>query len=138
MTVSMLPMVNAILNMTSAILLTLGWINIKRKRREIHKRFMLSAVAVSILFLTSYLTYHFHVGSVPYPRHDFTRIIYFSILIPHTLLAISLLPLVTINLILALKNKFSRHRRLARWVLPIWMYVSVSGVIIYFMLYHFA
>ena len=138
MTVSMLPTVNAILNMTSAILLTLGWINIKRKRREIHKRFMLSAVAVSIMFLTSYLTYHFHVGSVPYPRHDFTRIIYFSILIPHTLLAISLLPLVIINLTLALKNKFSRHRRLARWVLPIWMYVSVSGVIIYFMLYHFA
>ena len=134
----MLPTVNAVLNTVSAILLTLGWLSIRKKKRELHKRFMLSALATSALFLTSYLYYHYHTGSTPYPRYDFSRIIYFTILIPHTLLAVSLLPLVGVNLYLALNAKFARHKKLARWVLPIWMFVSVSGVTIYLMLYHFA
>jgi uncharacterized membrane protein YozB (DUF420 family) len=116
----------------------MGWLSIKKGRRETHKRFMLSAVFVSILFLTSYLIYHYNTGSTPYPRHDFTRVIYFSILIPHTILATLVVPLIITNVVFALKGKFARHKKLARWVFPIWMFVSVSGVVIYLMLYHFA
>ena len=138
MTISSLPTLNALLNTASAVLLMMGWINIKKDRRDAHKRFMLSAVGVSVLFLTSYLIYHYNAGSTRYPRHDFTRVIYFSILIPHTILAALVVPLVITNVVFAMKGKFARHKKLARWVLPIWMFVSVSGVTIYLMLYHFA
>ena len=138
MTLSMLPTLNALLNTISVLLLTLGWINIKKKRRDLHKHFMLGTVGISILFLTSYLIYHYNAGSTPYPRHDFTRVIYFSILIPHTILAALVVPLIITNIVLAVKGKIEHHKRLARWVFPIWMFVSVSGVAIYLMLYHFA
>ncbi len=138
MTFSSLPAINALLNTVSAILLVMGWVNIKRDRHDLHKRFMLSAVAVSVLFLTSYLIYHYNAGSTPYPRHDFTRVIYFSILIPHTILAALVVPLIVTSIFFALKGKFTHHKKLARWVFPIWMFVSISGVTIYLMLYQFA
>jgi len=138
MTLTVLPTLNALLNSVCAILLIMGWISIKNKRRDLHRRFMLSAIVISIIFLTSYLLYHYNAGSTPYPRHDFTRVIYFSILIPHTILAALVVPLIITNLVFALKGKFDRHKKLARWVFPIWMFVSVSGVTIYLMLYHFA
>jgi uncharacterized membrane protein YozB (DUF420 family) len=136
MTISDLSTLNAVLNAISAILLIIGYRYIKMGKQEEHKRFMVSALIVSALFLTSYLIYHYYVGSVPYPYHDWTRPVYFIILIPHILFAALMTPFVLIAVWFALKSQFERHKKLVRWVWPVWIYVSVSGVLIYLMLYH--
>ena len=135
MSVSLLPTVNALLNGIASILLVLGFIQIKRGNRDTHKKIMLTALAVSLLFLCSYLFYHYRVGSIPYPYHDWTRPVYYIILIPHVILAGVMSPFIIIAVWHALHENFNRHKRLVRWVFPVWMYVSVTGVIIYFMLY---
>ncbi len=130
------PMINATLNGTSAVLLLVGHSFIKRGRMAAHRAVMISAVVTSSLFLTSYLYYHYHVGSVRFPGHGFWRYVYYTILTSHTLLAITIVPLVIITLIRALRERFDRHAAIARWTYPLWLYVSVTGVVIYFMLYH--
>lgn len=132
---SALPAVNAALNGTSALLLSIGYLFIRRKKVTAHKVCMGSAFATSLLFLISYLTYHYHMGSTPFGGTGFMRAVYFSILISHTLLAAAMVPLALITLSRALKGRFSRHVRMARFTLPLWLYVSVTGVIIYWMLY---
>lgn len=136
MDLSFLSTVNAILNAISALWLLLGYVNIKRGREVTHKRFMLAALATSALFLTSYLVYHYAVGSVPYPHHDWTRPVYFSILIPHVLLAALMTPFIVVAVRHAFKGQFQKHRRIVRWLWPVWMFVSVSGIAVYLMLYH--
>lgn len=132
---SALPAVNAALNGTSALLLSVGYLFIRRKKVMAHKVCMGSAFITSILFLISYLTYHYHVGSTPFGGTGFIRAIYFTILISHTILAATMVPLALVTLSRALKGRFSKHVRIARWTLPLWLYVSVTGVIIYWMLY---
>jgi uncharacterized membrane protein YozB (DUF420 family) len=134
-TVRDLPTLNAALNATSALLLLAGWLLIRRGRIEAHRRAMLAAVASSTLFLVSYLVYHAQVGSVRFQGQGPIRAVYFAILITHTLLAAAIVPLVLVTLVRALKARFDRHRSLARVTLPIWSYVSVTGVVIYWMLY---
>ena len=135
MNLTNLPALNATLNSITAILLVYGFILIKRKDIQKHKRVMLSALAMSLLFLTSYLIYHFNVGSVPYPHHDWTRPLYFAILIPHTILATVMTPFIVIAVWRALHGDYEKHKKLVRWVWPVWMFVSVTGVIVYLMLY---
>ena len=130
-----LPAVNATLNGTSAILLSMGYYFIRRRNIPSHKRCMLAAFGTSTLFLISYLVYHFQVGSVRFGGSGGVRALYFSILISHTLLAAAIVPLVIITLSRAWKARFEKHKRIARWTLPVWFYVSVTGVIIYWMLY---
>jgi uncharacterized membrane protein YozB (DUF420 family) len=130
------PVINATLNGTSAVLLLVGHNFIKRGRMAAHRAVMISAIVTSSLFLTSYLYYHYHVGSVPFQGRGWSRPVYFSILISHTLLAVTIVPLVIITLIRALRERFDRHAAIARWTYPLWLYVSVTGVVIYFMLYH--
>jgi uncharacterized membrane protein YozB (DUF420 family) len=130
-----LPLLNAVLNGISAVLLGSGYVAIRRRKVSWHKVCMLSACATSTLFLVSYLTYHYHVGSRPFPGQGNIRIVYFIILISHTILATVIVPLVLITLYRALRGQWSRHSRLARWTLPLWFYVSLTGVIIYVMLY---
>ncbi|UCD62709.1 MAG: DUF420 domain-containing protein [Candidatus Zixiibacteriota bacterium] len=130
-----LPTLNAALNLISVGLLTVGYIHIKKNRPGLHKRFMLSALGTSALFLISYLVYHNSVGSVPYPYHDWTRPVYFAILVPHVILAAVMVPFIIVMVWRALRGDFVRHRRLARRVWPVWMFVSVSGVLVYLMLY---
>jgi len=130
------PVINASLNSASAILLLIGHSLIKRGRMAAHRAVMLSAVATSALFLSSYLYYHYHVGSVHFRGPGWSRPIYFSILISHTILAAVIVPLIIITLTRALRERFDRHAAIARWTYPLWMYVSVTGVIVYFMLYH--
>ena len=133
---SFFPLLNAILNATSAALLLTGYRFIRRKQVTRHRICMGSAVITSSLFLASYLYYHWHVGSVHFQGTGWSRPVYFTILISHTTLAVSLLVLVPITLARALRERFDRHRAIARWTWPIWMYVSVTGVVIYLMLYH--
>jgi uncharacterized membrane protein YozB (DUF420 family) len=133
---SVFPAINATLNGTSAVLLVTAHHMIKRGRMATHRALMLAAVGTSTLFLISYLYYHAHVGSVRFQGHGWSRPVYFTILISHTILAATILPLVIITLTLALKGRFERHRAIARWTYPIWLYVSVTGVVIYVMLYH--
>jgi uncharacterized membrane protein YozB (DUF420 family) len=130
-----LPLLNAGLNAVSAILLSVGYRFIRRRQITAHKRCMLAACATSALFLISYLTYHYSVGSMPFRGQGWVRPLYFTILISHTLLATAIVPLVLITLFRAWKGDFLRHAHLARWTWPMWMYVSVTGVIIYVMLY---
>jgi len=132
-----LPLLNAILNSLSAVLLSSGYIAIRRRRESLHKACMLAACVVSALFLISYLTYHYHVGSKPFPGQGGIRFVYFAILLSHTILAMVIVPLVVLTLFRAWKAQWPRHRRLARWTLPLWLYVSVTGVVIYVMLYQF-
>ncbi len=129
------PPLNAALNATSAVLLAAGFAFIRAKRVAAHKACMLTAVAVSAVFLTSYLYYHYHAGSTPFQGQGFVRTLYFTILISHTILATVILPLVIITVTFALRGQIERHRRIARWTLPLWFYVSVTGVVIYWMLY---
>ena len=136
MNISSLSTINAILNTISSVLLIIGYTQIKKQQSDIHKKYMLSALAVSALFLISYLIYHYYVGSVPYPHYDWTRPVYFIILVPHIILAGLIAPFVLITVWLALRKKFETHRHLARWVFPIWLFVSISGVLVYLMLYH--
>jgi uncharacterized membrane protein YozB (DUF420 family) len=132
-----LPTLNAILNTTSAALLAWGWTLIRRGDREKHRRVMLAAFSVSVLFLASYLVYHAQVGSVRFQKTGAIRLIYLTILLTHTVLAAAVAPMVLITLTRALKGRFDRHRAIARWTMPIWLYVSVTGVVVYLMLYHF-
>jgi uncharacterized membrane protein YozB (DUF420 family) len=135
--IHILPSVNATLNATAAVLLLTGYYLIRRKRIQAHKRVMLTAFGVSIAFLICYLVYHAQVGSVPYQKTGFLRTVYFSILITHTTLAASVPVLAIITLRRALRGDFKQHRKIARWTFPIWLYVSVTGVIVYLMLYRF-
>lgn len=130
-----LPTVNACLNAIAALLLVVGYRLIRQGRREAHRRVMLTAFACSILFLISYLIYHANVGSVRFQGTGLIRTVYLSILLTHTVLAALVPFLAAFTLGLAWKGRFDRHRRLARWTLPIWLYVSVTGVVIYWMLY---
>jgi uncharacterized membrane protein YozB (DUF420 family) len=130
-----LPTLNALLNATSATLLAVGWALVRRRRIEAHRRVMWSAFVCSAAFLVSYLVYHFAVGSVRFRGSGAARTIYFAILASHTLLAAAVPPLAIVTLARALARRFDRHRALARWTLPIWLYVSVTGVVVYWMLY---
>ena len=133
--VSQLPAVNAALNSLSAILLVGGYLFIKSRNIKAHKACMLSAFGSSILFLASYLIYHYQVGSVPFKGQGGIRLVYFTILLTHTILATTVVPLALVTLFRAFKERFDAHRRIARWTFPIWLYVSVTGVIVYWMLY---
>jgi uncharacterized membrane protein YozB (DUF420 family) len=130
------PVINATLNGTSAVLLYVGHRFIKRGKMAAHRALMIAALVTSSLFLTSYLYYHAHVGSVRFQGQGWSRPVYFAILISHTILAAVIVPLVIITLTRALRERFDKHRAIARWTYPIWLYVSVTGVVIYFMLYH--
>jgi len=133
---ALFPTINATLNGASAILLFTGHSLIKRGRMAAHRAVMIAAVISSSLFLSCYLYYHAHVGSVRFQGHGWSRPVYFTILISHTTLAIAIVPLVIITLIRALRERFDRHRAIARWTYPLWLYVSITGVVIYVMLYH--
>ena len=135
MTFADLPALNATLNATSAVLLTIGWILIRRGRWRQHRAFMIAAFSTSVLFLISYLTYHAHAGSKHFTGQGTIRVVYFSILLTHTVLAVTIVPLALITLSRGLSSRFDRHRAIARWTLPLWMYVSVTGVVVYLMLY---
>lgn len=135
MTVQDLPALNAMLNGTAGVLLAAGWILIRRGNRVAHRRVMLAAVACSAAFLVSYLVYHYQVGSVRFQGQGPIRTLYFAILISHTILAVVIVPLVLITLNHGLRERFDRHRRIARITAPLWAYVSVTGVVIYWMLY---
>ncbi|MGH9868891.1 MAG: DUF420 domain-containing protein [Candidatus Polarisedimenticolia bacterium] len=135
MDVSWLPGLNAVLNSTSAVLLVTGWVLIRRRRIAAHQACMTAAFCVSVLFLISYLIYHAKAGSVPYTGTGAARVVYFVILITHIILAAAIVPLALTTLTRAWRGQFDRHARLARWTLPIWLYVSVTGVIVYLMLY---
>ena len=135
MTVQSLPAVNATLNAISTILLVTAYVLIRRGQIDLHRRVMLAACATSTLFLVCYLTYHAQVGSVRFMRQGFVRPLYFTILITHVTLAALVLPLAIITLSRALRERFDRHRAIARWTLPIWLYVSVTGVLVYVLLY---
>ena len=130
-----LPALNATLNATSAALLTTGWFFIRSGNVTAHRRCMISAFVTSSLFLISYVIYHAQSGSKPYPGTGVMRYVYFSILIPHVTLAAVVLPMAIVTLGRGLRREDVRHRRLARWTLPIWLFVSVTGVIVYVMLY---
>lgn len=136
MSVSDLPALNATLNGTAALLLVLGYVAIKRGRVSTHRACMIAAFAVSTLFLVSYLTYHAQVGSRRFPGTGTIRTVYLTILFTHTVLAALVPPLAVVTLWRALASRFDRHVPIARWTLPIWLYVSVTGVVVYYMLYH--
>jgi len=135
MNVSVLPTVNAALNGTAAVLLACGYAMIRRRRIGAHRACMLAAFAASVLFLISYTVYHARTGSHPFPGRGLARPVYFSILISHVLLAAVILPLAIVTFTRALRAHYTRHRQIARWTLPLWLYVSVTGVVFYVMLY---
>lgn len=135
MSVTDLPTLNAVLNSVATVLLLAGYRNIRRRNIAAHRTCMIAAFVVSALFLVSYLTYHAHVGSVPFQRQGWIRPVYFTILITHITLAATILPLALVTIYRAWKGRFEQHRRIARWTLPLWLYVSVTGVVIYLMLY---
>ena len=129
------PALNASLNGASAVLIATGRLLIRRKKVNLHRACMIAAVSTSTLFLASYLYYHAHVGSVHFPGQGWTRPVYFTLLISHTVLAAAVVPLVVWSLTLALRGRFDRHRRVSRWTYPIWLYVSITGVLVYVILY---
>jgi uncharacterized membrane protein YozB (DUF420 family) len=130
-----LPAVNAVLNSLSAILLLTGYALIRSGRRDAHRNVMIAALVCSVLFLTSYLTYHAQVGSVRFPGTGAARTLYLSVLLTHTVLAAAVPFLAVITIVHAWRKRWSKHTGLARWTLPIWLYVSVTGVLVYWMLY---
>lgn len=132
---SIFPALNATLNGVSAVLLTTGRLMIRSRKIALHRACMIAALATSSLFLASYLYYHAHVGSVHFPGQGGARLAYFALLISHTVLAISVVPLALMSLTAGLRGRFERHRRIARWAFPIWLYVSITGVIVYVVLY---
>ncbi|HET9531103.1 MAG TPA: DUF420 domain-containing protein [Blastocatellia bacterium] len=136
MSITFLPTLNAILNVTCFTLLVTGYIMIRRKKIEAHRACMLGAVTASILFLISYLVYHFNVGATTFKGTGGARPFYFTVLLTHTVLAAAIVPFVVVTLRRALRGQFTSHRRVARWTLPLWLYVSITGVIVYLMLYH--
>ena len=135
LTISDLPLLNATLNGVAAILLVLGYAFIKRGHQRNHQRCMLAALGTSALFLVSYVTYHFNAGSKPFLGQGPIRLVYFAILVTHVVLAAAIVPLALVTATRGLRSQFDRHVRIARWTLPLWLYVSVTGVVIYLMLY---
>lgn len=135
MAVTDLPALNATLNAISFCLLVAGYVFIRRKDRGKHRACMIAALVTSGLFLTSYVIYHAQVGSVPFKGTGWIRTVYFSVLIPHVILAAAIVPPILITASRGLTAKYDKHRRIARWTLPVWLYVSVTGVIVYLMLY---
>ena len=135
-TILYIPHLLAILNTLSATLVTIGYINIRKKNKDVHKKCMISALVVSTIFMIFYLYYHAKVGYIPFAGQGDIRYLYFSLLASHVILAAIVFPMVLITAGLTLKNKFNAHKRIARWTLPIWLYVSVSGVMIYIMSFH--
>jgi len=134
-TVHDLPAVNASLNALSGILLLVGYVLIRRRRIETHRKVMIAAFVTSSIFLVCYVVYHAQVGSVPFTRQGFVRPLYFTILVTHVTLAAAVVPLALITLSRGLKARYERHRTIARWTFPIWLYVSVTGVLVYVLLY---
>ncbi|KAA3598441.1 MAG: DUF420 domain-containing protein [Calditrichaeota bacterium] len=137
MSVTDLPTLNAILNSISTIFLILGFVYVKKRELEKHKKMMTVALISSTFFLISYLIYHYYVGSVPYGKQDWTRPVYFAILIPHIILAAVMTPFILWGVWLAWKDNFLKHAKIMKWIWPIWVFVSITGVIIYLMLYVF-
>jgi putative membrane protein len=130
-----IPSLNAALNASSGVLLVVGYVFIRRRRIRAHHWSMIGAFVLSCLFLVGYLWFHFTHGIVPYRGHGWMRAVYFSILIPHTILAAVIVPLAIITLLHGFGGRFDRHRRIARWTLPLWLFVSVTGVVVYFLLF---
>lgn len=135
MSLTDLPTLNVILNFISFVLVTFGVISIKKKNEIAHKKFMISAVSASVLFFISYTIYHYNVGSVPYPYYDWTRTLYFTILIPHVILSAVVWPFIIYILMMALRTEFEKHRKFARFIWPVWIFNTLSGLVVYFMLY---
>ncbi len=135
MTIHTLPAINASLNALSGVLLVIGYALMRARRIDLHRRVMIAAFTTSSLFLVCYLIYHAQVGSVPFTRQGFVRPLYFTILITHVTLAAAVLPLAIVTLTRGLKGRYPRHRAIARWTFPIWLYVSVTGVLVYVLLY---
>ncbi|HWP58821.1 MAG TPA: DUF420 domain-containing protein [Candidatus Acidoferrales bacterium] len=137
MSFSDLASVNAALNGLSALFLVLGFAFIKKGQRSRHQACMLAAFSASTLFLISYIFYHYHVGSVAFQGRGWIRPVYYTVLLSHIVLAAAIVPMALVTLARAWKGRFAQHKRLARWTLPLWLYVSVTGVTVYWMLYHF-
>ena len=137
MTISDLPAVNASLNTTCAVLLSAGFWFIRRKQVNAHRACMVAACAVSTIFLACYLYYHYHHGRTTFTHQGWIRPVYFTILLTHTILAIVMVPMILVTLWRAFSGQFEKHKRLARWTWPIWLYVSVTGVVVYLILYQF-
>lgn len=135
MDLNIFPALNAGLNGASAVLITTGRILIGKHKVRLHRACMITAVATSTLFLISYVYYHAHVHSVHFPGQGWVRPVYFTILISHTVLAAAVVPLVLLSLSYGLRKKFDRHRSISRWTFPVWLYVSITGVVVYIMLY---
>jgi putative membrane protein len=133
---SVLPTLNACLNATAAVAIVTGVLAIRRRRVAVHRAAMLTAFAVSTAFLVSYLVYHYQAGSKRFEGPGWLRVVYLAILLTHTVLAVAIVPLVVTTLYRALTRQFARHVPLARWTFPLWLYVSVTGVVVYWMLYH--
>jgi uncharacterized membrane protein YozB (DUF420 family) len=133
--VSSLPHLNAILNATSGVLLVTGYLFIRRRRINAHRNCLIAALIASTVFLASYLTYHYYHGTTRFAGTGFVRPLYFAILLTHTVLAVVIVPFIIVTLSRAARGDFARHRRIARWTFPMWLYVSVTGVIVYLMLY---
>ena len=131
-----LPTINALLNGTAAVLLTVGWIFVRRRNIAAHRACMLAAFGFSTLFMVTYVLHHAQVGSVPFRGTGMLRTLYFAILVPHVILAAPVVPMALFTIWRGWTNRVAAHRRIARYTLPIWLYVSVSGVVVYFMLYH--
>jgi putative membrane protein len=136
MSIADLPAVNACLNGLAAIFLGIGYVLIRQGKRRAHRNCMIAAFVTSCLFLVSYLTYHSFAGATRFKGEGWIRPVYFTLLISHTILATVIVPLVITTLVRAVKEQYDLHRRIARWTWPLWMYVSVTGVVIYLMLYH--
>ena len=132
-----LPHLNALLNATCAVLLVSGYSFIRKGKQGGHHRLMVSAFAVSILFFSSYLVYHARFGATRFQHAGWIRTVYLSILLSHTILAISVVPLAVVTLSFAIRQRFPKHKRIARWTFPIWLYVSITGIVVYVLLYHF-
>lgn len=137
MTTAEIPALNACLNATSATLLLIGYFMIRNKKILAHRLCMSAAFLTSVLFLLSYLFYHYHHGSTKFQGQGVVRWVYFAILLSHTILAVIIVPMILLTFQRALKGDFMRHRPLARWTFPLWMYVSITGVLVYLMLYQF-
>ena len=135
LSVSDLPLVNASLNGVATVLLVIGYVCIRRRRIAAHRAAMVAAFSTSVLFLISYLIYHAHAGSRPFPGRGIVRVVYFAILITHVVLAATIPPLAGLTLWRGFAGRFDRHVRIARWTLPLWLYVSVTGIVVYLMLY---
>ena len=136
MEIADLPTLNASLNALASVFLVAGYMMIRGRRIDAHRRCMLSALGTSALFLISYVIYHANAGSVPFRGTGAIRVVYFAVLIPHIILAAAILPLALVTTARGLRGDYTRHVRIARWTLPVWLYVSVTGVIVYLMLYH--